>query len=147
MIGSIISSMSVLVLVLTFTVAAKGDEPTVAKVTHWELQAVDEYGVGTYSATDKVIITGIILNNPEEILDPTPGAPAYLGGQWQVFIQSDDVNDHAGTAVWLGQYYAKVGGSGNYTDEQFNSELCRINHDANTGYIFSAGDKVKVTGW
>jgi hypothetical protein len=27
------------------------------------------------------------------------------------------------------------------------SELCRINHDSNTGYTFAAGDRVRVTGW
>ncbi len=26
-------------------------------------------GVGTYDATDKVTVTGIVLNNPEEMLD------------------------------------------------------------------------------
>ncbi|MGD9109848.1 MAG: hypothetical protein PVG93_02800, partial [Phycisphaerales bacterium] len=119
---------------------------TVAEVTHWELQAVDEYGVGTYEDTDKVIITGIVLNNPEEMLDPTPGAPAYLGGQWQMYIQGEG-NDHAGTAVYLGQYYARVGGSGNYTEEELLAELCDINHDPNTDYVFAAGDRVKVTGW
>jgi hypothetical protein len=137
--------ISATALLLIFVAAVKGDEPTVAEVTHWQLQAVDEDGVGTYNATDKVIITGIILNNPEEILNPTPGS-GYMGGQWQIYIQGEG-DDHAGTAVYLGQYYAKVGGSGNYTDEQLLSELCRINHDPNTGYTFAAGDRVKVTGW
>ncbi len=132
-------------LLLIFVAAVRGDEPTVAEVTHWELQAVDADGVGTYSATDKVIITGIVLNNPEEMLNPTPGT-GFMGGQWQIYIQGE-ADDHAGTAVYMGQYYAKVGGSGNYTDEQLLSELCRINHDPNTGYTFAAGDRVKVTGW
>jgi peptidoglycan hydrolase-like protein with peptidoglycan-binding domain len=133
------------VLALVFVAGARGDEPTVAEVTHWELQAVDEDGVGTYDATDKVIISGIVLNNPEEMLNPTPGT-GYMGGQWQIYIQGED-GDHAGTAVWYGQYYAKVGGSGNYTDEELLDELCRINTDPNTGYVFAAGDRVKVTGW
>lgn len=133
-------------LALILVASAKGDDPTVAEVTHWELQAVDEDGVGTYDATDKVIITGIVLNNPEEILNPTPGT-GYMGGQWQIYIQGEG-NDHAGTAVYMGQYYAKVGGqSGSYTDEQLLFELCRINHDPNTGYTFAAGDRVRVTGW
>lgn len=120
---------------------------TVAEVTHSELQAVNSNGVATYDATDKVIITGIVLNNPEEMLDPTPGAPAYVGGQWQMYIQGEG-DDKAGTAVYLGQYYARVGGqSGSYTDEQLLSELCRINHDPNTDYTFAAGDRVKVTSW
>lgn len=142
--------VSVFAVIMVFFASATGlkaDEYTVSEVTHWELQAVDADGEGTYSATDKVIITGIVLNNPEEMLDPTPGAPAYLGGQWQIYIQGEG-SDHAGTAVYLGQYYDKVGGqSGSYSDEELLSELCRINHDPNTGYTFAAGDRVRVTGW
>ncbi len=133
------------ILALVFVAAATGQEPTVAEVNHWEFQAVNADGVGTYSATDKVIISGIVLNNPEEILNPAP-ATGYMGGQWQVYIQGEG-DDHAGTAVYMGQYYAKVGGSGNYTDEQLLAELCRMNHDPNTGYTFAAGDRVRVTGW
>jgi hypothetical protein len=133
-------------LTIILVTSVKSDEPTVAEVTHQQLQAVDSDGVGTYDDTDKVIINGIVLNSPEEMLDPTPGAPAYLGGQWQIYIQGEG-SDHAGTAVYLGQYYARAGGSGNYTDEQLLSELCSINHDPNTGYTFAAGDRVKVTGW
>lgn len=134
---------AMLALILAASVRSNGQ--TVAEVTHWQLQAVDEYGVGTYDATDKVIITGIILNNPEEMLNPTPGT-GDMGGQWQIYIQGEG-DDHAGTAVWYGQYYAKVGGSGNYTDEELLDEMCRINRDPNTGYIFAAGDRVKITGW
>jgi hypothetical protein len=118
---------------------------TVAPVTHWQLQAVDQDGVGTYDATDKVIITGIVLNNPEEMLDPTPSSIG-MGGQWQIFVQGEGT-DHAGTAVWCGQNYTLTGGSGDYTDEELLAELCRINADPNTGYIFNAGDRVRVTGW
>ncbi|MDD5327229.1 MAG: hypothetical protein PHY02_05375 [Phycisphaerae bacterium] len=135
----------VLVVLLTISSIAFADDPC-TPVTHQQLQAVDQDGVGTYNAEGKVIIEGIILNNPEEILNPTP-AMGYMGGQWQIYIQGDG-NDHAGTAVYLGQYYARVGGqSGSYTDEQLISELCRINHDPDTGYTFAAGDRVRITGW
>jgi len=128
-----------------FVAVVRADEPTVAEVTHWQLQAVDEDGVGTYDATDKVIITGIALNNPEEMLNPTPST-VEMGGEWQIYIQGEG-DDHAGTAVWYGQNYTKAGGSGNYTDEELLAEMCRINHDPNTGYTFIAGDRIKVTGW
>jgi len=134
----------VLVGILSLTLIAAARGATVAEVTHWELQAVDADGVGTYKATDKVIITGIVLNNPEEMLNPTPGT-GYMGGQWQIYIQGEG-NDHAGTAVWYGQYYTKGGGSDDYTDEELLDEMCRINRDPNTGYIFAAGDRVEVTG-
>jgi hypothetical protein len=133
------------IMTLAFGVAAKGDDPTVAEVTHWDLQAVNFNGVGTYSATDKVIITGIVLNNPEEILDPAPG-PTDIGGQWQIYIQGEN-DDHAGTAVYMGQNYDFVGGTGSYSDEQMLSELCLVNHDPNTGYTFAAGDRIRITGW
>jgi hypothetical protein len=124
--------------------------PTVAEVTHRQLQAVDHNGIGTYAATDKVIITGILLNNPEEMLDPTPSAVG-MGGQWQIFIQGEtDPNgqpDPAGTAVWFGQNYSSVSSSDDYTDAQLTEELYRINRDPTSGYVFQAGDRVKVTGY
>jgi hypothetical protein len=137
--------ISAVATLLTFVAAARGDEPTVAEVTHWQLQAVNENGVGTYTDTDKVIITGIVLNNPEEMLDPTPGSVG-MGSQWQIYIQGEG-SDHAGTAVYMGQNYSIAGGSGNYTDEHILSELCRMNHDQATDYTFAAGDRVRVTGW
>jgi hypothetical protein len=97
------------VVVLAFAGVLRAD-PTIAQVTHDQFQAVDSSGVGTYAETDKVVITGIILNNPEEILDPTPGLEtAYMGGQWQIFIQGEG-DDHAGTAVYMVHYYANVVG-------------------------------------
>ena len=130
--------------VLASVAAVKGDNPTVAEVTHQQLQAVDEDGVGTYTATDKVTITGIILNNPEEMLDPTPSTSG-MGGQWQVYIEGEG-SDHAGTAVYMAQRYIYMGG-GNYTTAQWLSEMWRTNHDPNTGYTFHIGDRVSVTGW
>ena len=131
-------------VMLAFVAAVKGDGPTVAAVTNWQLQAVDEDGVGTYDATDKVTITGIVLNNPEEMLDPTPSTSG-MGGQWQVYIQGEG-SDHAGTAVYMAQNYVMMGG-GNYTADQWSSEMWRANHDPNTGYTFHIGDRVSVTGW
>lgn len=138
----------ILTLVLAFGASALADDPTIADLSHRELQAVDESGVGTYDATDKVVLEGLVVNAPEMILNPTPAA-GYMGGQWQMYIQGEG-EDHAGTAVWFGQYYHKVT-TGNpadsYTDPELLDELCRINADPNTGYIFNAGDRVRVTGW
>jgi hypothetical protein len=137
-----IISASILSLILAGVVQA---EATVAEVTHRDLQAVNSDGVGTFEASDKVTITGIILNNPEEMLSPVPGVVG-MGGQWQIYIQGEG-EDHAGTAVFMGQNYSIAGGSGNYTDEEWLSELYRINYDPNTSYMFTAGDRVRVTGW
>jgi len=120
---------------------------TVADVNHTLLQANDQYGVPVYDDTDKVIVEGIILNNPEYMLDPTPSSSG-IGGQWQVFIQPDDPCDLAGTAVWMGQNYSYYYYMfGDYNDVKFNQQLCDMNYDPNTGYRFNVGDKVKVTGY
>jgi hypothetical protein len=135
------------VVVLLSIVGTSWADPTAAVVTHQQLQAVDASGTGTYSATDKVTVTGVLLNNPEEILNSTPGPlTGYMGGEWQIYVQGD-ANDHAGTAVYMAQYGAKAGGSGNYTDAQWLAEMNRINYDTLTGYHFTAGDRVRVTGW
>jgi hypothetical protein len=124
---------------------AYGAEPTVSEVTHRQLQAVDANGYRTYTTDGKVAVTGIVLNAPEEMLDPTPSGTA-MGGQWQMYIQGEG-DDHAGTAVWFGQNYSRVTSSPDYTDEELLGELYRINTDPQTGYVFNVGDRVRVTGF
>jgi len=133
------------VLMVTGAAAFAYDIPTIAEVTHSDFQAVNENGAGTYTATDKVIVTGIVLNTPEQTLDPTPGS-VEMGGEWQMYIQGEG-SDHAGTAVWLGQNYSNVSSSDDYTDQELVDEMYRINTDPNTAYVFNIGDRVKVTGW
>ena len=142
--GFIVSAM-VFSLVLTGAVKA---EPTVAKVTHWEFQAVEETGEHTYNATDKVILEGILLHNPTDMLDPTPDDTITetfnIVGQWQIFFQGEG-DDHAGTAVWLGQLYNNlpwVAPEGGYSNEEFIAELNRLN-----AAQFSPGDRIRVTGY
>ncbi len=139
-----------MIMVLATGLAAWADDPipSEAKITHRQLQATDQFGEGTYDATDKVIVEGIVLNAPEMILNPAPGA-GFMGGQWQMYFQGEG-EDHAGTAVWFGQYYHKVttgDPNDSYTDEELLAELCRINADPNTGYVFHPGDRIRVTGW
>ena len=123
------------------------DDPTVACVTHRTFQAVDEMGKATYTEADSemVILEGIVLNSPEQILDPRPG-DVGMGAQWQMYIQGTG-EDHAGTAIWLGQNYSNVSSSSDYTDQQMLSELSRVNADPSTGYVFNPGDLVQVTSW
>jgi hypothetical protein len=122
--------------------------PTVAQVTHREFQAVDGNGEQAYAGTDKVTLEGILLHHPADMLDPTPDdtvwEPFNLSGQWQIFFQGEG-DDHAGTAVWLGQLYDNlpwVMPGGGYTDEEFVAELARIN-----AAQFSPGDRIRVTGY
>ncbi|MHC4204890.1 MAG: hypothetical protein ACYSTT_09570 [Planctomycetota bacterium] len=121
---------------------------TAASVTHSEFQAVNASGEQTYNATEKVILEGILLHNPADMLDPTPDDTVTqlfnISGQWQIFFQGEG-DDHAGTAVWMGQLYNNlpwVALGGGYTDEEFAEELGRLN-----AAQFSPGDRIRVTGY
>ena len=142
---SFVLSATVLGLICVAVVEA---EPTVAEATHWEFQAVDAGGEQVYIASDKVILEGILLNNPADMLDPTPDDAITqtfnLGGAWQIFFQGEG-SDHAGTAVWLGQLYNHlpwVAPEGGYTNEEFVAELSRLNSSQ-----FGPGDRIRVTGY
>lgn len=135
------------VLGLMSATAVKAD-PTVAQVTNAEFQAVDAAGEHTYNATDKVILEGILLHNPTDMLDPTPDDTITqtfnLGGTWQIFFQGEG-DDHAGTAVFLGQLYNNlpwVAVDGGYTNDEFVAELNRLNSAR-----FGPGDRIRVTGY
>jgi len=60
------------------------------------LEAVDANGVSTWNGSLPITLVGVLLTDPNEMLDATPdylpwnsGANAYnLGGQWQVFVQA-----------------------------------------------------------
>ena len=99
--------VSAAVLALAVAGVAQAD-PTVGQVTHSEFQAVGGNGEQAYNATDKVILKGVLLYNPADMLDPTPDETITetfnLGGAWQIFFQGEG-DDHAGTVVWLGQLY------------------------------------------
>jgi len=135
------------VLSLALGVIAKAD-PTVAKVAHSEFQAVDASGEHMYNATDKVILEGILLHNPADMLDPTPDDTITetfnISGQWQIFFQGEG-DDHSGTAVWLGQLYNNmpwISPEGGYSNEEFIAELSRLNATQ-----FSPGDRIRITGY
>jgi len=138
---------SAVVLGLVCTAMAEAG-PTVAQVTHSEFQAVNASGEQTYNATEKVILEGILLHNPADMLDPTADDTITqlfnISGQWQVFLQGEG-DDHAGTAVWMGQLYSNlpwVAPDGGYTNQEFVSELNRLN-----AARFSPGDRIRVTGY
>ena len=139
----------VLIMVLSLALGPIANAvPTVAEVTHSEFQAVDASGEHTYNATDKVVLEGMLLHNPADMLDPTPDDTITdtfnISGQWQIFFQGEG-EDHAGTAVWLGQLYNNlpwVAPDGGYTNEEFVMELSRLN-----AAQFSPGDRIRVTGY
>ncbi|UCF16269.1 MAG: hypothetical protein JSW59_02190 [Phycisphaerales bacterium] len=129
-------------------IAGTSAAQSVAAVTHSEFQAVNTQGEQTYTATDKVTLEGILLHNPADMLNPTADDAVTqlfnISGQWQIFFQGEG-EDHAGTAVWLGQLYNNlpwVAPDGGYTNEEFVAELSRLN-----AAQFSSGDRIRVTGY
>ncbi len=118
-----------------------------AAATHREFQAVRASGEQAYAATQKVVLEGIVLHHPADVLDPTPDdtiTTTYnLGAQWQLFFQGEG-DDHAGTAVYLAQLYDNLPWvmTGGYSNEEFIAELTRLN-----AARFSPGDRIRVTGW
>jgi hypothetical protein len=136
-------------VMLLLSISAWAGAQEFLPVAHEAFQAVHADGTSAFSGPEEVVLEGIILNSPEHFVDPSPGAPASMGGQWQIFLQGQG-NDHAGTALWMGQYYGNLPflthPEDSYNDSEWVSELCRINHDPNTGYLFHPGDRVRVTG-
>jgi hypothetical protein len=132
---------------LMLLVAVSADAATVAQLTHSQFQAVNSTGGLTYNATNKVILEGILLNNPADMLDPKPDetiTQTYnLGAQWQFFFQGEGT-DHAGTAVYMAQLYNNLPWitTGGYSNQAFIAEMTRLN-----AAKFSVGDRIKVTGY
>lgn len=118
--------------------------------THREVQSVDEDGDGNHPdllTWNKVTVEGIILNRSDFMLDATPDQNSEdVGAMWQIYIQGEG-DDHAATAVWMGQCYNNLPfGDGTYSDPNWLNELYRLSHDPCTGYEFAPGDRVRVTG-
>ncbi len=135
-------------MVMCACVGLASADPTVGPVAHRQFQAVNASGEQTYAATQKVVLEGIVLHQPTDMLDPTPDdsvAAMYdLSAQWQLYFQGEG-DDHAGTAVYLAQLYNNlpwVSPTGGYSNEQWIAELTRLN-----AAQFAAGDRIRVTGY
>lgn len=125
--------------------------------THGRLQAVKPDGTSAWDGTLPFTLRGVLLNDPEEFLDSTPrfvpwdnGTGAgQMGGQWQIFIQAADPEDHGGTACWMGQNYGNLpwirDEAKSYTDAEWEAEIRRLSRDPLTNHRFRKGDLVEVT--
>ncbi|MBN2211199.1 MAG: hypothetical protein JW709_07365, partial [Sedimentisphaerales bacterium] len=131
------------------------NDPPATPVTHEEFQACDADGDSTFddNGPSRVLLEGIILNMPEEIVSPyfVGDNPESMGGQWQIYIQPTDPEDHAGTAIYIGQNYYSLwwitDPLNTYSESAWDAELTRINHDPNdTFYRFCPGDRITVNG-
>jgi hypothetical protein len=122
------------------------------------LQAVDANGVSAWNGSFPITLVGVLLTDPDEMLDSTPqfvpwnsGAGMYqMGGQWQVFAQAVASGDRGGVECWMGQNYGNLpwnahDGSDSYTDAAWVSEMNRVSVDAATGRVFRKGDLVMIT--
>ncbi len=125
------------------------------QVLHRDVQAVDEDGVGTFQGA--ATLTGVLLYNPELRFDATPnfipwqldGSSTFrLGAQWEIFVQAVDSGDRGGTACWMGQNYGNLPWLRNsalsYTNDAWQAEMDRLNHDPATGRRFREGDLIRV---
>jgi hypothetical protein len=125
--------------------------------THTNLQAVDANGVSTWSGSFPFTITGVLLCNPDEMLDSTPnfipwndGDGAYqMGAEWQIAFQAVDPGDRGGTFCYMGQSYGNMPWEGDsslsYSNEAWTAEILRLNFDPATMHQFRPGDLIQVT--
>ena len=137
--------------------ALMGASPLLLAESHSSLQAVHPDGTSAWTPPFPLTIRGVLLCDPEEMLDSTPnflpwsdGANQYrMGGEWQVTFQAVDPDDRGGTTCWMGQDYGNLpwlhDQALSYTDEAWVKEFLRLNHDPATGHKFQAGDLVEVT--
>ena len=114
-------------------------------VSHWDLQAVTSTGTSAWVETFPFTIRGVIVNDPEEMLNPAynPDASGVSsGGQYQLFIQAAAAGDRGGTALFMSQM-SYIGGN-NYDETAWSNEMRRVMFDGN-GRKFRKGDLVEVT--
>jgi hypothetical protein len=128
-----------------------------ADETHANLQAVTATGTSAWNGTFPITLRGVLLCDPEEMLDSTPnfipwdnGANAgRMGGEWQITFQAVAPGDRGGTTCWMGQNYANRvpphDDAFSYSNPAWVAEVCRLNYDPNTGRKFRAGDLIEVT--
>jgi len=122
------------------------------------LEAVDANGVSIWNGSFPITLVGVLLTDPNEMLDSTPnflpwnsGANAFnLGGQWQVFVQALGGSDRGGVECWMAQNYGNLpwephDGSDSYDNGDWTANVNRVSHDSATGYVFHKGDLVMIT--
>jgi hypothetical protein len=100
-------------------------------------QAVNQYGVGTFSPSGPITMTGVVINNAADMLDYGRDAEPYAG--WQVFIQSQNqLQDPGGAALYMGQWQG-------YTNTAWEAEMQRLMYSGVDGKALAYGDVIQVT--
>ena len=166
------SSVPVTVIVtLTAGVAVAQDWSTVPMIEHAAYQAVNANGTSAYDNSFPVRLRGVVLNNSEDWLDPTPAysvqtqwpPPPKMGGEAEIYVQAIDLDgsawdphpgaafdDFGGTAAWIGQNYGNLPFKSDpifsYSDSEWTAELGRMNLLGGAGVSdpTRAGDLVEI---
>jgi hypothetical protein len=121
--------------------------------THANLQSVTAAGTSAWAGTPPFTVVGVLLTDPDEMLDSTPNyqpaSAGMMGGEWQITVQAALAGDRGGTTCWMGQNYAirrpPFDDAFSYSNEAWAAEIERLNHDSVTGHAFKKGDLVAVT--
>ena len=118
-------------------------------ITHAHLQSVNSTGQTAWVESLPFKIRGVIVNDPEEMLDysfnPDATASNLMGGQFQVFFQAA-AGDRGGTALWMAQNYQVMGPgyAGEDYGTEWTNEMQRVSYGAN-GRKLRKGDLIEVT--
>ncbi len=137
-------------LILAALLGWSGAASAQMMITHTNLQSVTSTGTTAWVEVLPFKIQGVIVNDPEEMLDYTynPDATAsnLMGGQFQVFFQAVDAGDRGGTALWMAQNYQVMGPgyAGEDYGTEWTNEMRRVQYDTN-GRKFRKGDWIEVT--
>ncbi len=104
--------------------------------TFSEFLAIDGEGNSAYSGEAPVVLTGVVINNPYDMLDGTT--------QWQVFIQSLNLSDYGGAALYMGKI-RPWNGTTIYEEGPWADELERLMYSGTDGLALGYGDVITVT--
>ena len=164
--GSPIAVAAVLLLLASAVMAE--DWAAMSFTKHSTYQAVNADGASAYSAGFPVRMVGVVLNNTEDWLDPTPAYDPgvhlwQMGGEAEFYVQALTQStlaslgveyyaptDFGGTACWMGQNYGNhimhQDWGYNYTDAEWTAELGRLNLYGGDGVTdpIRAGDLVEI---
>jgi hypothetical protein len=125
--------------------------------THANLQAVNADGTSAWTPAFPYTIRGVLLCDPDEMLDSTPnflpwegGANQFrMGGEWQIAFQAVAAGDRGGTTCWMGQNYGNQpwvhDSELSYRNESWVGEVLRLGFDPSTLHPFRAGDLIEIT--
>jgi hypothetical protein len=127
---------------------ADPDWESMSYLPHSTFQGVDSDGSPAYAVTGPFRMVGVVLNDTEDWLDPTPAYDPQvnlwqMGGEAEIFVQAMhrstqsalgvelyEPADFGGTACWMGQnygnHYKHQDPLFSYTDAEWTAELGRL---------------------